>query len=139
MSSLLSTLALSSALLSAPVLGSSTPVTPDPLPEPEVAGRSWVLVSDSPSSRTPRLTLSDNGHAGGYDGCNTFGYISWNGYDGPFWTQEGNRIVFHGMAVGTQKDCLGHDEALEKADTFILDGDNLLLFQGEELLGTMIP
>ncbi|QGU06569.1 hypothetical protein COCCU_03075 [Corynebacterium occultum] len=137
MSSLLSSLILSNALISSPVPGSSAP---EPLPEPEVAAWSWVLdTSDSTSYRVPGLTLTDDGHAGGHDGCNSFRYISFPGYEGPMWTPEGNQVVFHGMRLATMMGCQGHDDTLAKADTFILDGDNLLLFRGEEFLGTMVP
>ncbi|MGP6173809.1 META domain-containing protein [Corynebacterium sp. A21] len=85
------------------------------------------------------MTLSDSGNVHGHDGCNSFGYIPWDCCEGPFWTQENNHIVFHGMIMSTMMACQGHDEALARADTFILDGDDLLLFKDGELLGTMIP
>lgn len=129
MSSLLSSVALSSVLLSSvSPAASEAPVAGSTWVEPVSAFSSSSLSSGG--SETTNLTLDEGGAASGYDGCNWFSGS---------WEQDGNGISFPGYWTATERACGWSKQWLLEAESAEVAGDFLLVFdENGNRLGTLV-
>lgn len=116
---------LSSSFLAAPEspIDDSTWVEPTPVLSP---------LSSQVFQGSPRtLTLSPDGQAGGYDGCNWFGGT---------WEQTGqSTIAFPEPWISTGKACGFYDDWLLQADSAEIEGGTLAIFDAAgNHLGTLM-
>lgn len=101
---------------------------------PPLAGTAWTLQSgvDAPADAVPTLTLTEDGQASGFGGCNSFG----GGYE-----LDGDSISF-GPLASTQMACpepqmateTAYYQALDAVDTWAVEDGQLVLSGGNEEL-----
>jgi heat shock protein HslJ len=99
---------------------------------PPLEGTAWTLQSgvDAPADAVPTLTLSQDGQASGFAGCNTFS----GGYE-----VSGDTITL-GPLASTQMACpdsqmaaeTSYFKALEAVDTWSIQDSQLVLSDGDE-------
>ncbi len=111
----------------------------------EIADRGWEVVRLAGDDLVPGtyvdLHLTSDWKASGNAGCNTwYAFVS---------TRQGNRIRFTRLTQATRMDCASPKdimeqeerffEALQLVDSFELDGDQLVLYIGNDPVMVLTP